>query len=1579
MTHALRTSEASTSTSLSAEARIDQWKKNLLDLTLRNRLLNHRPSDKSTLHLATQDAHAVYGALLQTTRIQLVPTDGEEATFDGKVLPIDLSEKEFSNRCLKLYRANVNELQESGLSTLFAAIGFLEWREANSSDTARYAPLILMPATLERTRVGGPYHLIGTDETLPNTSLVEKLKSEFGIDLSAFDLPQEADDLPIWFTQVQDAVAEKGFHVRHTMAVAPYRFGKIEMWMDLDKNADALLSNQIVRSIVSGSSEMLPSHDIPEPQEMDTLPAQDDLSVLDSDSSQRAAVRAVIDGANIVLQGPPGTGKSQTITNLIAHALGLGKTVLFVSEKRAALDVVHRRLKEVGLGPFTLNAYANNANKKEIIDQLRAPLEYDWQRPSGSWQAHAIKLGQTRDTLNQHKTLFHSKGPFGETLYQSIVRLMELEENGAPRIPLRFDPLPTTEIYEAQHKDIDQFQQRTQRIGTPNEHPYRYVLRDDWTVTWQRDVQALIEQTRAAGHTLHAQRKAIERYISPNGKASSKVGARMGRAVVMLGECPTVPLKLLQENRDLIDQKVEQITAKLNALQEHKDDISPTFALDLLESPQLKEDHDAVQRWATKLALFAFFALFFVRRRLQAFSQQRALPNNRSLQAPLQHAQQARTLQEELADANEEMQALFGIHWQGEDTDSITLQKTWEWARDFRPVLRDIAFEDQVLADRLQTLATDSEARDDQSEIGRLIQQLNTHYQTWSAHKEALEQKMLLSPAWRKLSTDEQLQTLDTWRDRPDDLQPWCDWLQTTKNIRDLGYQTLTDAVEKGTLPPDQIAAAWHHALRENAWSQACANSPELQAFRGVEHNEVITRFRALDEQARDVAREEIQALIASHLPRMSDPGEMDILRREFQKKTRHKPLRQLFIEAPNVISRLKPCILMSPLAVARYLDASDRLFDLIVFDEASQIPPWDSIGAIARGKQVVIVGDSKQLPPTTFFEKKEQDIGVEDELIDLESILDQAVSAGLPEMTLNWHYRSRHESLIAFSNQAYYYNRLHIFPSPRYNDPLYGLKWVYVKDGVYDRGGTQTNRKEAETICDLIIERLLDPATQNLSIGVVTLSMAQRTLIMDVLDAKRAEYPEIESFFSNARREPLFVRNLENVQGDERDIIFFSVGYGPDAADKMTMNFGPLNNAGGGRRLNVAITRARIQCVVVSSFRYDRIPSTNANPAIQELRGFLEYAHRGPQALIEQVTASEALNFDSPFEQQVYDVLKDAGWTVHSQVGVSGYRLDLAVLHPERPGSYILGVECDGATYHSSQTARDRDRIRQNVLEGLGWTLHRIWSTDWWTQRAATTERLLAAVKQAKIDADNSDPLAHLSVQRRTPSDTTDTSSNGDAQQNDYDEYQDYIEDTLPNRILDPSTLDEPTWPENSSPWKPLPELSGGPKEQFYESTTTHVLNRQVRQILEEYSPLNFDNLARHIAQAWGYRSLGKRIRERIKMCIRAIGGGVRSDGSTWLSKSDYEPYDHFRYVEEHPRELEDVPTKELASAMRWVIRRGFTMTREDLFRQTASIFGSTSLTQKVYRLLEPALDELLHVSQEISVDDDEVQWRGD
>ena len=566
----------------------------------------------------------------------------------------------------------------------------------------------------------------------------------------------------------------------------------------------------------------------------------------------------------------------------------------------------------------------------------------------------------------------------------------------------------------------------------------------------------------------------------------------------------------------------------------------------------------------------------------------------------------------------------------------------------------------------------------------------------------------------------------------------------------------LAKAIEQGKIDTTKQSAAeameasyrWQLIYKELEFNDA------LNRFDGVSQNRCVERFCSLDDSFSKLSIRKILLALSTEATRAVSEStttgsalrtEGDLLRREMNKKMRFLPIRSLLERAPNLTRRLKPCFLMSPLSVAQYLPTNDAGFDLVVFDEASQIPTWDAVGVIARAKNAIIVGDPKQLPPTAFFQRQDavtEEITEqnEDEVEDMESILDECIAIGMDGMKLNTHYRSKNESLIAFSNHYYYQDELDTFPAPdragsestSAQSSTRGVHFEYVPYAVYDKSKTRTNKAEAQRVVEIVLDRLSNPKTSARSMGVVAFSAQQKDLIEDMLDQAADSNPELANAMSEAMAEPLFVKNLENVQGDERDCIIFSIGYAPDASGAFAMNFGPLNKSGGQRRLNVAVTRAKEEIIVVSSIYASQI-DLNRTSAVgpAHLKAYLEFAQSGRPTWSDASGAGSDSSADkNRFIQCVANFLRENGYEVDCGVGFSDYKIDIAVVDPKNPNRYCLAVECDGTVYKKAKIARDREKSRPSMLEGLGWKRCRVWSTEWFTDPEKSKEDLLKNLK---------------------------------------------------------------------------------------------------------------------------------------------------------------------------------------------------------------------------------------------------------
>lgn len=569
-------------------------------------------------------------------------------------------------------------------------------------------------------------------------------------------------------------------------------------------------------------------------------------------------------------------------------------------------------------------------------------------------------------------------------------------------------------------------------------------------------------------------------------------------------------------------------------------------------------------------------------------------------------------------------------------------------------------------------------------------------------------------------------------------LEVYNDFLEYLEKCERLQITNFIKLAEEANLDIEQLVNAFLKCFCRSWLDLVMPKYKAIDTFRGSRHDSRIDKFRKLDIDHLEIAKSKVYASLLSKLPDTSlystGEDEMSILKKEITKKRKLLPPRKLFEAIPNLLTLLKPCLMMSPLTVSTLLKPN-FYFDTLIFDEASQIRTEDAICAIYRSKQVIITGDTKQLPPTDFFTTSytNDDPNDEDEYSDLgayDSLLEEAAPF-LRSKTLQWHYRSKHEHLIAFSNAKIYNNSLITFPSSIEIAEDMGVQYVYVRDGIYNRGGKNGNLREAEVVANMVFEHFR--RTPKRSLGIIAFGEVQQQAITSALERRRKSNLEFEEFFRENRNEALFIKNLETVQGDERDTIFFSIGYARDEAGRFSMHFGPLSRSGGERRLNVAVTRARYNLKLVGSIQPTDIDIDRAkSEGARLLRAYIDFAINGPKTILGEVVSSESQIFDSTFEEYIANYLESCGYKVVTQVGRSGYRIDLAVKDPNRNGRFAIGIECDGTNYHSARMARERDRLRQTVLEDMGWIIYRIWSTDWIKDPLSEKDKLRKAIDDA-------------------------------------------------------------------------------------------------------------------------------------------------------------------------------------------------------------------------------------------------------
>lgn len=1821
---------------LPLDVKLDRARTELLDLSARNRLLNMPRSSKNAkaIEIVDERSAEVFRLLVTEGRVftflagRLAPGEADDSeeeaeeiadlaqpneaadesgTFARHVdtkLQTRLTSKGLQKRLLELYYDARTLEEEQGVNILFLALGALKWIDPTNAANVRYAPLVLVPVSLERGNAGEKFKLrVRPEEFASNLSLEAYLDRVHGIRLPAFEASEQFD-LADYAARVADAVTSKqGWAVvPDDITLGFFSFAKFLMYRDLDPATwpvgGRISERPLIRGLLSEGFEANGDM-IPEDAAIDPfIPPADMLHIVDSDSSQALVVHEVRRGRDMVVQGPPGTGKSQTIANVIASAVADGRSVLFVAEKMAALEVVKRRLDANGVGDACLELHSSKANKRAVLDELRRTWELGPPRGQDPGTL-AARLTEARDRLNGHARRMHAaQGASGMTPFQAIGQLVRLRLDGQQPNDIRLNGPEgwSRDGFLERREVLAELVERIEAIGTPSEHAWRGT---GVTAILPTDVERLTAHVSFLADTLARIRNSADALAAAVGaevpERLADLDAVVGRAR-RIAAAPALPAEAIaSETWAAQGDDVETLLATGAAYAAARAELSATLseeawsanvgeavdALSALPAAFGPDDFDVAGELAARLPRLLAASAALARSlgrdapgsiaevdrmveigdrvaaappagaevfaadlwdtgveragdlattvarleaararvggalsdaawdadlgaarstlashgngflRILSGEWRRANRVVRSfLSSPDQSLEETLSLLDALADgqsARREIEAedtlgrtAFGEHWRGARSASAPLGAIVEWMRSLRglgaePRLIVSQRPDQQLvgeqalalraltgqagqltrrlwdglADRREAALGDAPAPDrvdlpslleaavriheaerttsalltdkaidlrtrlqllealqegqrrarelgaaetlghaafanawrgaasdwpalvraaawlgangdvrvvaaripDRQALGREADELEGRRDAAVADLTALSARLELNPAeafGTASITEAPLATLRDrlalWAETGEQLSRWTGYRDRAVKARELGCGDVVDRLRDGRLTGDDAVPAFEMAYHEAVYANMVRADPELGRFDGTMHGRLVREFADMDRQR--IAASAVEVVRAHHrrMPARDGLGfgPLGTLKAEMQKRRGHMPIRRLMEKAGPAVQALKPVFMMSPLSVAQFLAPGVFEFDLLVMDEASQIQPVDALGAVARAKQVVVVGDPKQLPPTAFFAKMTGGADDEDDdggrVADIESVLGLFTARGLPTRMLRWHYRSKHQSLIAVSNRQFYESKLFIVPSPYTAEAGMGLRFHRILQGIFDAGGTRTNQVEARIVAEAIVAHARE--NPNLSLGVAAFSAAQRRAILDQLELLRRNLPpEVEAFFQSHHSEPFFVKNLENVQGDERDVIFISVGYGPTVpGGRVPMRFGPLGTEGGERRLNVLISRAKQRCEVFASMTDEDIEPDFAatRKGVFAFRMFLHYARTGRLTIAE----STGRDHDSVFEEQVARALQARGYQVHLQVGLAGFYIDLAVADEERPGRYLLGIECDGASYHDARSARDRDRLRQSVLESHGWTIHRIWSTDWFQRPTEQLELVIARIEAAKAEHDAFEagrprtavPVEIVAIERE---DATEIglarpaeSAGNDATANLY------IEATV------------------TKPAHRLEELH---------DTPTGVLSMLADEVVATEGPVHLDEVVARIREAWGLKRAGGRIQSAV---ARAVDVSVRTGRlareGDFLSVPGREPEVRDRTHVRSPtlRRADMLPPAEIRMGALATARENFGATRDQIAQAVSRAIGIKSTSAQVRAVIDQVVD---------------------
>lgn len=1568
------------------------WERKLLDLSLRNTLLNFRVT-KAGVQLMVDDPAHLEDALShgEDFAIYPLPADSNLTPGSDKIFSVtDYAEEiktvavsEFKSKRIRtfmqeedlvkgmkyLQRQAKLSIEENGSNTLYLALGFLKWYETEVSQKPRYAPLVLVPVDVTKKLQDKSYHIrIRDEEPQINITLLEFLRQDFGMDIGGLDpLPMDENgvDIPLVLNTVRQSIMEKKhWDVLPLTFLGIFSFSRFIMWNDLRNRSEEILSNKVVASLISGKMEWQPKEIVGSQNADERIKPGDMAVVMSADASQMVAIETAAKGESFVLHGPPGTGKSQTITNMIANALYQGKSVLFVAEKMAALSVVQKRLEKVGLAPFCLELHSNKAQKQAVLKQLERTLEAGGKKSSGEFLAYADKLYAERCKLNEVVEALHEKQASGFSIYELIGKY-ELQKayDGKVFFTEEWAMDVNRQAYDDCSSVLAQCGAVGEECGGINKHPlkefklyeYSMQLRKDWEEILSRYQVALKEKSSVLGQ-LSASLELPE-------TASMDDLCLLERVLSYLLGMEEIHDTLL--NQMYASEKEEAIREQITKgrdLQNIQKELLTHFKPAVFDYNVA----DARQRLIVAQGKWVLGKKMDINALIKEL-RFLAINPNMVQEANLEKLYERIELYHKMkgaVTADPEFEAAFGGLYKGADTDWEKLTAVYEKHLALCRIFTDSESKEGFYA-VLSGLITGEG-------VAELVKAEKAGFEMFIEKSKAcleIENTLITEYGldWNAFRKEEDLipvlfERCGGWISHSEELRTYIAYCNAEKQAVELGLEELTEGYRNGTLSEAELVPVFECNFAKTAAGGAIASREVLTHFSGAGFTATIEKFCEISDKFELLTREETVARLSAKIPEAGEgfagSSEIGILRKAIKSQRRAMPIRKLFNEIPVLLRRMCPCMLMSPISVAQYIDPSFPKFDLVIFDEASQLPTGESVGALARGENVIVVGDPKQLPPTSFFMTNQHDEEYA-EVEDMESLLDDCLAISMPQNHLLWHYRSRHESLIAYSNMTYYDNKLYTFPSP--NDRVSEVKWVYV-EGQYDRGKTKQNRAEAEAVVEEVLRRLRDEELRKSSIGVVTFSSVQQELIDDLMQEALHKEPELEQYCVNVE-EPLFIKNLENVQGDERDVILFSVGYGPDASGKVAMNFGPLNQDGGWRRLNVAISRSRKSMMIYSSFRPEKLDlSRTASAGIVGLKGFLEFAARGKNALYKSADDIKLRNSD--VAKSIVARLKEAGYDADIDIGTSEYKVDIGVIDPENADHYCLGILLDGENYLAAQTARDRNLLQPSVLEGLGWKLHRIWTLDW----LDTSEREFGKLEEAIKRALHPELYAEEEV---TDAESADQNPDAQAEESIADDEADAeVIDEVNTEVIAGSISTDAAQESPAVKVQPvrkeyvqvqLPVL--GDSEDFYEPKTKVQIMKAIEKTLQAEAPIEYDLMKKRVLMCWGMmRNTPKSdaVFEEILREVPVTQTNTAGNTFLWLDNMDPCKYAIYRIHEEgalEKRTLSQIPAEEAVNAVKEVLDINVSLSRDDLVKETAKVFGYNRITASIDQVIGIAI----------------------
>ncbi len=1551
------------------------WERKLLDLSLRNNLLNLHIT-RNMLQLVDIDISNLEDTLSDGKSFSIMPNPNAEVLrkYNFFSQPLHQSsplyqlandelkhnrllthyhQQDLDNILIYIHKNAKQAIDENGSSTLYLAVGLLKWFDRKTPEQPRYSPILLLPVEISRRSVNSKFTLKSREEeTMINITLVEFLRQEYELNLSALEqLPTDEKGIDVAKVMgvLRRAVMQlKGWDVEEQLVLGNFSFSKLILWKDIVVHQEELLKSDMVRSLVEGKLVFNENHEPHSAIDFDHIHSQSIVLPIATDVSQMEAVLTAQQGRNFILHGPPGTGKSQTITNIIADALYRGKRVLFVAAKKAALDVVHRRLEQIGLAPFTLELHSNKSKKSDVLAQLAKSIETAKLARTADFQQEAQRLNTAKKAISDYVNVLHQKQPTGWNLYDSITALENYSDRNFPKDFISETVLQqlNATLWQQWTDWLPQFQSISKIIIHPSENPLTAFNLPQYSSSLNDDISSQTQKLLNLLPDLQSKSQAMAKAIHfPFSIISKTDWEQFVQVVNSFQKLPDIPLELIcylsnKENYSVCEEWSKAFNQYLTVL----NNILKGYNRNVL-----KEDVSATEIEWKKAQQSWFFPKWLqtrkIKKQLAVFRNapfnddselEKLFSNYNQLQEVQRLLQQSRfagvqqalknLFKDEQTDLSDIDNKAALVQHLSSITNSWELDALGKWVQIWQE--RNLQYSGEIKQSNLLALV-------DFIQQTSTFNELNKNYESLTGID--FQQK----ENWHN-ETITQLQNIQTHLPH---LKNWMNYVQLRKQGETLHLQWLINAYENKLCDAANITDYFNYTVHSSIAQRIISQHDSLSLFNVSLFESKIEQYKKIAKDFQYLTIQELRVKLAAQLPNSTaeamQSSEIGILQRAIKNRGRGLSIRKLFDQIPALLPRIAPCMLMSPISVAQYFDVNTKHFDILIFDEASQLPTCEAVSALARAKQAVIVGDPKQMPPTSFFSTvklDEENMDVED----LESILDDCLSLSVPSKYLLRHYRSKHESLIAFSNVNYYENKLLTFPS---SDDLNSKVKYHRISGFYDKGKTRTNKFEADEIVQFIKSHYNDSKKRKLSVGVVTFSQTQQNLIEDKLQKLFMSDPKLEEF-TNESLEPLFVKNLENVQGDERDIILFSVCYAPDEEGKMSMNFGPLNRDGGWRRLNVAITRARHEMHIFATLQADQIDlSRTAAEGVAGLKAFMQFAEKGNLSVrpedVQEVRNKQHLS------ESVSKKLQEKGLEVKCNIGTSGFKVDIGIVHPNNAQQYILGIVVDGHYYYNANTTNDREMVMPSVLKALGWNIHRIWTIDWFENSDKIIDTIIERVKQLQTQPEiNEVTVAELVVEPA------------------FEPIK-----AMPEEL---ATIDVTSKQTPYSAFA-LTAASNANSETIYEFQNRNIIKQQIQSLLDTEAPISKSLLYKKVLQAWNTSRAGAKLDKHLEGIIKEMNlvQTIHHQAFYWSNNTTL---DYYRSNDIEKRIMEDIAPEEVLVALEEVLKNNLSIEETELLRYLARTFGFAKVGKQIDTILRYVIDTAVQQGN-VKIENDRVK----